>query len=193
MKMKPTTARPFNLIEIVLAMAIVGVGVASVIGMFPVAIQASKDSIAENYSADAADQMLAQIERMAAKDWTIVNSLPDSTTVSNPSSVSYANWTQTQTTGTNIYDTNTGTADLNISNGILGILQKTGSNVDFAGHIKIWKSHVTKQTYNGTSWTSAPADYTSAARINIEISWPVEKPYLKRNTRLYCLDVFNND
>ena len=55
-------ASGFNMIEIVLALAVIAVGVISILGLFPVGMAASRDAMAIDYAANAADQFLHQFE-----------------------------------------------------------------------------------------------------------------------------------
>lgn len=51
----------FNMIEVLLALAVIAVGMTSILGLFPVGINASRDAVAENSSADVADQMITYL------------------------------------------------------------------------------------------------------------------------------------
>lgn len=48
----------FNMIEVLLALMVIAVGMTSVLGLFPVGLNASREAIAQNCSADVADQMV---------------------------------------------------------------------------------------------------------------------------------------
>ena len=50
------------MIEIVLALAVVAVGVISILGLFPVGMSASRDAMAIDYAANASDQFLHHFE-----------------------------------------------------------------------------------------------------------------------------------
>lgn len=51
----------FNMIEILLALAVIAIGMTSVLGLFPVGLNASRNAVAENCSADIADQMVTYL------------------------------------------------------------------------------------------------------------------------------------
>ena len=55
----------FNMIEIALAMAIIAFGMTSILGLFPVGLNASRNSVAENYSADAVEQFSSYLKSYA--------------------------------------------------------------------------------------------------------------------------------
>ncbi|MFA6717188.1 MAG: hypothetical protein WC082_00995 [Victivallales bacterium] len=63
----------FNMIEILLALTVVAVGMTSIMGLFPVGLNASRNAIAQNMSADVADQMITYFRVMnesAAANYT---------------------------------------------------------------------------------------------------------------------------
>ncbi len=53
------------MIEVVLAMAIIAFGMSSILGLFPVGLNALKSSMADNYCSDAIDQMVGYIKNQA--------------------------------------------------------------------------------------------------------------------------------
>ena len=52
---------PFNLIEILLALGVIAIGICSIMVLFPVGANASRDAIMEEYAAASAEQMLNMI------------------------------------------------------------------------------------------------------------------------------------
>ena len=52
---------PFNMVEILLALGVIAIGICSVMVLFPVGANASRDSIMEEYAATSAEQMLNMI------------------------------------------------------------------------------------------------------------------------------------
>lgn len=67
----------FNMIEILLALTVIAIGMTSVLGLFPVGLNASRNAIAQNCSADVADQIITYLRVMGE--------------ASTPSSASYDN------------------------------------------------------------------------------------------------------
>lgn len=55
----------FNMIEVALAMAIIAFGMTSILGLFPVGLNACRNSIAENYSADVVEQFSSYLKGYA--------------------------------------------------------------------------------------------------------------------------------
>gem|GEM_PF-1930591 len=55
--------RWFNLIEVTMSIGIVGIGMVGIMSLFPVGLDASRQAIADNYAADAADLFLSYLMR----------------------------------------------------------------------------------------------------------------------------------
>lgn len=190
----------FNMIEVTLAIAVVGLGMTGIMALFPVGFQASRDSIGDNYSADAGEQFLSYLGRTCQTNWTTL--IHDGTT---PGSIpeGYASGTNIPSLPTNtdlwtpvignIFYVDTILAHRDI----FGIKQPATGNPDFTAHIKVWKSPITNMNIGGASGISIPyydAVYNiGAARLNVEISWPVEKPYTAREKRFFCLELFKQN
>jgi len=167
----------FTLIEIVIAILILAIGVSSVMTLFPLNLQETKKSIGHNYSSINAESIFAYISRIAYIDnnWSsVVNNIP---TLRPVSKFTNANWS-TDLEG-NLWDDEESDSD-----GIFGILVKSGSYNDFTGEVLIWKSKLANVPELGTD-----QDYTEAAAIYMEISWPVEKPYSQRQKNYYYMEI----
>ena len=54
----------FNMVEILLALTVIAIGMTSVLGLFPVGLNASREAIAQSCSADVADQMVTYMRVM---------------------------------------------------------------------------------------------------------------------------------
>ena len=61
--MKKRSRFYYNLVEITLAMAVVGIGIAGIMALFVPALDSSRESVAENYSSQVAESLLAYIEK----------------------------------------------------------------------------------------------------------------------------------
>lgn len=63
----------FNMIELALAIAVIAVGISSIMVLFPVGINATQDAVANNNITDVAEQIVAQIKAYGMKspstDW----------------------------------------------------------------------------------------------------------------------------
>ena len=65
MKNRVINACFFNMIEVVLAMAIIAFGMSSILGLFPVGLNALKSSMADNYCSDSVDQIVGYLKSQA--------------------------------------------------------------------------------------------------------------------------------
>lgn len=196
----------FNMIEITLAIAVVGIGMTGVMSLFPVGLQATRDAIGDNYASYSADALISYLTQQSQANWTTVIGTSDTTGIirATPPTISEtpdsaSNWTlpdETALNGKSICTSSKwGTPaaiDLDVLK-IYGLFQGTANGsvvevADFAAHARVWKSQV-----SGV-WTfssnAAPISYDKAVKLNIEISWPVEKPYSKREKRYYSIELF---
>ena len=194
----------FNLVEVTLAIAVVGIGIAGVMSLFPVGFQASRDAIGDNYAATAAEQFISLIARKAndptlddpvdpgddpLKDFwdenivgAIGTSIPDSggDPLLSTFPLALGGATNAPVLEGNIYPSSDA--------GVFRIKGGNANVTDFYATIRIWKSQV--QDVWIFSQNSPPIPYDYAARLNIEVSWPVEKPYAVREKRYYCTELF---
>lgn len=58
------------MIEILLALTIIAIGMTSILGLFPVGLNASRNAIAQNMSSDVADQMITYMQVMGESSQT---------------------------------------------------------------------------------------------------------------------------
>lgn len=63
----------FNLIEITLAIAVVGIGVAAVMALLVPALNASKDSLADTYTADVVNTFMTYVRGELTRDWNNIS------------------------------------------------------------------------------------------------------------------------
>jgi hypothetical protein len=191
----------FNMIEVTLAIAVVGLGMTAIMGLFPVGFQASRNAIGDNYSANAAEQFMAYIARKC-NDPTVIatktawdsliswdqlgtpNNFADdvdgSISITIPTAADEdSNFSLTAVEG-NIYPHLTNTQLYWIKSG-------SSTVTDFYAAVRIWRSQITGL------WLfdqNADIPYTIATRLNVEISWPVDKPYASRDKKYYCIELF---
>ena len=169
--------KKYNLIEIALSIAILAIGVTSIVTLFPVGLQQINDSIAENYSSLSSDSMLAYIAREAYSDWNILDTIP----TSKPGSI------LTNTNGWTLLEGDI--YDCNVGSGIFGLKIITNNITDFTGEALLWKSQIQNIRAGGTTIVALP--YSNAVALHLEVSWPVEKPYARRKKNTFYLELFN--
>lgn len=219
--MKTQLKKDFSLIEMALAIGILALGAIALVSLFPIGINQNRESIGTNYASMAADTIFAYLSRETNEPtprWnSVMATLPTSTTLNDPpyiikptSVMNSSAWNIPEETI--IYTASD--VDINnitITKGVFGIKVKTGDVIDFTGEALVWR-----QLYYPTP-SSSPfylrdlyvAGYTEdfatsisstkklenidaiVAGINIEISFPAERPYSKRTKNRYYFEIFN--
>ena len=115
----------FNLVEIALAIAIIGIGMAGIMALYPVALKAARDSVGNNYSMLAGEQFLSYLKGLTDSNWTFINTsvqatrptISDTTTATNDWADNFGN----------IYTTGTGL----VAGQVYGIKMGSGNVTDF--------------------------------------------------------------
>jgi type II secretory pathway pseudopilin PulG len=197
---------PFNMIEVLLALGVIAIGAVSIMALFPYGFASSRDSVAESFAGDSADQFLhwfaAQVH--TSTGWTTYASdatwlpitKPADPVPPPPAGAGTGMETQTGTWGASqsitpnlLYQRHSADA------GVLKVTFQRGNSaqpiVDFSAVYRTWRESVT-QPYlrnDGTAATS-PLSTDSALAINLEASWPAELPYQRRQKAVYRLEVF---
>jgi hypothetical protein len=192
----------FNMVEVTLAMAVVGLGVTAVMALFPVAIQASRDAVGDSFASLAADKFIHFYAGSATaaktsgtdeyvnwnsyiKDIASVSTNLEPVSSATIDSVTISDWTSTKATG--IYKTTK-------SSRLFKVIKGDVARPDFDGTINIWFSEPVTYVFNGTNWMQWPKDgginFTDyLVGINVEISWPNSKAYANREKRYFYLEV----
>ncbi|OGV55697.1 MAG: hypothetical protein A2017_03185 [Lentisphaerae bacterium GWF2_44_16] len=174
--------KAFNMVEITLAIAVIGIGVAGVMSLFPVALNASRDAVGNNYAPDIANQFLNYVSMQCNNDWntnistTAGGGIITETVPTNDDGAT--SWSATAISS--IYTCPT--------SGLYKITQGSASATDFMAAVKVWKTQVTGIYVYGTSYNLT---YQYGAQLHVEVSWPIEKPYAQREKRYYSLEIFN--
>ena len=208
---------PFNLVEIALATAVLGVGVASVLALFPVGATTSRSAVAENSIADVAEFFFGYFQTQYQAGWNAAGTrsgfaadtgCPNFSSLPKPLGKD-SNFRSTPMTGfPNLYDYN--------GNSGLYIYRQGDdtSGVDFEAMVRVGRvannanavhypgiGSASGGVASGYSQSSATG-YTSQlfgsstvpkylTSLLIEFSWPIDAPWDEREKRVYRLDVFN--
>lgn len=184
----------FNLIELTLAIGVVGIGFTGIVSLFPTALKATRDAIGDNYCSYVANQFLVYVARSCndptknygsgARDFwqeyiypAPVSAIPDSCP-SEADETAAAFETTPEESGVYASD----------NPGLYRIRQGTSTLVDFQATIRIWKSTIKNMYIYNQNYSEITYDY--AVNLNVEVSWPSEKPYSKREKRYYNLEIF---
>lgn len=74
MKRPCARRRWFNMVEVALATAIVGIGFVSILALFPVGLNTSRDAMSESYAAEIGDQIINVVEAYShyPSGWNVV-------------------------------------------------------------------------------------------------------------------------
>ncbi len=199
--------KPFNIVEIVLAIGVIGIGLASVMALFPVGSNAMRDAMATGYSANMADQMLHQLEQVARNNWSGVidtggsnKFLRDGYPSSPASTLEDFDYSGA---GVDCFDTPRKTIyyESGSNDGVYKILsfsdkdgdgeRDSDETVDFQAIMVLWKKRI---DINGDgSRDSDDPPLSMAAELHAEVSWPAQRPYGQRETSTYRLELFNRN
>jgi len=189
------TVRYFNMVELALAMAVLAIGISSILVLFPVGINASTNARANDQVPMVADMVLETIKSTVYKltDWSawtagIPTSMPTIVDEGNGASEYKVDSSPVQD-GWSLYGTNRA--------GIYAY-----KNDDFNAYIRFWRDSTNyyqefKIGSVGLADTDQAALNKVAAVIYVEISWPADVPYPARveagNVRTYRLELFNQE
>ena len=177
------------MVEISLAMAVLALGVISIMALFPIGLNANRDAMAENYAADSADMLLHYYSSMLKTSWTDAQAqLPPAKATTEGA------WTGTPVS---LSPSTVLTPDSVANSGVCKVEQRTGAApgtvVDFAGVYRVWRSDVTYSYYNAVlgAWTpTATISQDTGLALNLEVSWPAQAAYTARQKVRYYLEVF---
>jgi type II secretory pathway pseudopilin PulG len=202
----------FNMVEIALALAVLAIGISSILVLFPVGINANRSAIADNNLADISEYLMGYLRAGCAAEWTKIAkdkaagvTIPDYF-FSDKIADGYASVGSGGDAGvdpeSSDYTGSSGKVTDNLyqigsTNSVFLYKQMTGDMVDFAAVVKVWREPYELYIRDGadntikkiTGGTSAMRQY--AMVLCIEISWPALAPYAQREKRLFRQEMFN--
>jgi len=204
----------FNMVEIALALAVLAIGISSILVLFPVGINANRSAIADNNLADISEYLMGYLRAGCAAEWTkIAAKKADGKTILSSDyfftekladgydSVKDLGNTGVDPDGSsygskvtdNLYQL---TTDNTKTNRAFLYKQMTGNVVDFSAIVKVWTETPSFYIRNATNNTiekipSGASLETYAKVLCIEISWPAQAPYAQREKRLFRQEIFN--
>ncbi len=199
-----TKRSAFNLIELTLAIAVVGIGIASIMALFVPAIDSTKNAIADNYAPDVVNTFVAYLTASLKRDNTSWNNGMNSS-----SSIFYGGkiYKESEPFDTkeleNItYDPVKEWSPVNNFKGLYtthtkGVFGVKTEGEEFAGHLCVWVEEI-HDLYNPKTenYQTIPTSGSTpqAVRIYFELSWPAGNPsYETRERRLYSIELFNDN
>ncbi len=212
--MRTRALQYFNMIEVALAIAVIAIGLSSIMVLFPVGLNASSAAATDNNIPDAAEYMLSYLEADLISNWrtstgavTDNNKYITNTNSILPDKISLI----VSSIGDTILADNDSSAWDDVESGIkrhknikgyFRFLKTTTIDseeiTDFAVDALVWYEpafarYVTVDA-NGKPNYDLPAkeiNKKAAIELCMELSWPVTQPHSKRETRLYRLTLLN--
>ena len=125
----------FSLIEIAVAMAVAAIGVAAIMALLPIAVKSTSDSVGDTLAADAANTVIAQLDRAAWEhfDWIQGLKTTKPTAFADAARTNYAG----ETLGENSYriEPASGLQDGHF----VFLFGPPGEKADFAAEVLCWK------------------------------------------------------
>lgn len=206
----------FNLVEIALAMAILAIGMSSILVLFPVGVNATKSSVAQNNMSDIAEYMTGLYQALLYQQWKKDGTVKDMTSLTVRPSTNYTTAHTKYAAAIDeddleaFFSTNSNyfpnLRRLKDTSGVYVFQQTTGDNVDFSAAVMVWWEKIS-DLYDYWQNPSTPTKYPIplkgdslgvnnasadiAIRLYIEVSWPAEIPYENREKQLYIQELSN--
>lgn len=179
----------FSLIEIAVAMAVAAIGVAAIMALLPVAVKSTSDSVGDTLAADAANTVIAQLDRAAWEHFDWIQKLP--TSKSNFTEAQAKTYAATQM-DTESYKIEPATG---LQNGHFAFFfGPPGKPADFSAEVICWRDNSALRLTSLDAKTGRTSTIPVSSikypeglgksgqpyvRVFIEISWPIAKPYKK--------------
>ena len=186
----------FSLIELMLALGVVAIGVCSVMVLFPIGANASRDASMETFAAQAVEQLLYFKKYQLYSNWdTNINKISTVDTTNDSATTipdAQANCTK------NDWQLEPNLNNLFNWSGDDGLFQLVSSknspasisdpNIDYRVIIRMRRERIDLND-DGNIDNNDPG-FSMAVRLIVEASWPAEIPHSQRQTSTYTLDVF---
>ena len=184
----------FNLIEVTMAIAVVGIGIAGVMAMLPPAIEANKSADYNNYTGDVVSTLASYMETELRRDWaTALGKIPSS----RPAAASLANLQFSPA------DDDTSKPEANrlwkIITGLNGIYSVTKGGVSYYGvktsdegvraNILVWQDTAVDLKYH-TSTSASETINPTRVRAVFELSYPAGVPYGQRTKKQFVYEFY---
>lgn len=179
----------FNLIEIVLAMGILTIGLMGTLGLFSVGLNANRESIGRNYSADAGDEILHQLAASLKNDWALESNFSEKPPNISSGADAISTWTAIPASAGNLYEKT-------YSGDTVYRVQQTSNSasavVDFDAMVRVWKAPSMAWEYDpdAGSWDEVEdTAYERRMLLHVEMSWPSSVPFHARQKAYFTMEV----
>ncbi len=211
----------FNMVEVALALAVLGIGISSILVLFPVGINANRSAIADNNLADIAEYMMGYLRAGCAAEWTAIADFKAANQTTPVASSQFffskemkssyndvKDIGETSGKGIDVTDDDFNSSSRKITNNLSRLTSSgnsaylyrvmTGDIVDFAAVVKVWKDDFSQvkvpnmKADKSVEYINVGTDISVYARaLCVEISWPAQAPYEEREKRLFRQEIFN--
>ena len=178
----------FSLIEIAVAMAVAAIGVAAIMALLPVAVKSTSDSVGDTLAADAANTVIAQLDRASWEHFDWIQNLKTTkpTAFTDAKAKEYAETNLDE----NSYriEPATGLQDGHF----VFLFGPPNKPADFAAEVICWKENNSNlkltsldsktgktKTIPMQSITHPETGKQPYVRVFVEITWPITKPFKK--------------
>lgn len=179
----------FSLIEVILALGVIAFGVVSVLALLPASIKSSRDSAADTHSSQVGEhliEMLATALETApdAATWDAgLATLPTEKPGATEATDGWVNWRSQD--GIRYWRVGTANQLHRVE-----LRREDNDYAEFSGMCRVWRRQVVISQLTGSTWTSRTLPWSQAAALNLEVSWPVQAPYARRQKSVFALNVF---
>lgn len=176
----------FSLIEIAVAMAVAAIGVAAIMALLPIAVKSTSDSVGDTLAADAANTVVAQLDRAAWEHFDWIQGL---------SKTKPSNFTDAKCKEFAGKEMDENSYRIEPSDGLqrghfVFLFGPPNKKNDFAAEVICWREDETKLRLSSLDPKSGNPKQISISsikhpttnkvpfvRVYIEITWPINKPY----------------
>ena len=203
----------FNLIEIVLTVAVIAFGVVVILGMLPKGLRAARNASMESFATDVIDQMCNYLSysNSAREELEEITNFPD---MSNYDNIKYVQLLSGDSDGfkqVNVYGLAASTSKKGLYAIVRGETVNNGGDneavVDFSGLLYVWRSpaqySAVKANHKGdeadkmhdcgkencTFSRETVSESERTVQVNMELSYPLSLPYEERTKRYYSFEV----
>ncbi|MBR4663622.1 MAG: prepilin-type N-terminal cleavage/methylation domain-containing protein [Lentisphaeria bacterium] len=186
----------FNLIEVTMAIAIVGIGIAGVMALFPPAIEANKTANFQNFTGTVVNNVAAYLDYQLkfVDGWnTFKGKYKEKDETGTTKSADILTQTNTDIDAWGQVDNFVGlfhpvdNSTIKARQDWFGLKFEDGS---IAAHVRIWKITSSDKGYFGGSSEEITFG-GNRLRLVIELSWPVAKAYADREKQEFVYDFYN--
>lgn len=175
----------FNMIEVAIALAVIAVGVVSIMALFPIGLAASRDAMAESYASEMADMLLHYNATLLKRNWdvTISQYIADDAAAAQAAESNLSGQTAFEFPAAGSHTWFTPSS----SPGALKIERRTGQVTDASIIFHLWKQQPQYTYYDGSAWQTSNINGESG--LCLEATWPAALPLTRRQRAMYYLEV----